>query len=289
MARKYFERTADKNISVVNMETGTTTAPPAIPVVCERIKHFREIRNMEQKELARLTGVTGNAISNWETGRARPDINLIPAICSALDITLYDLYAMDNPYKPYNKDEDNLISLYRNLTLPNRMVTKNLMTSLKEAQAASRVTEMKRFLIFSKPLAAGIGDPAEFEGTGKTVYLYTGNGEHRYNIEKSSFIFTINGDSMEPEYKNGDMVLVQKTTDKTELAKGDIGAFIVGNEMYIKAWYPDGLHSLNPKYAPLRFAEPVYIIGKVIGKVDTEDFATAEDIDKYERMTGVKS
>ena len=34
---------------------------------------------MEQKALAKAIGVTGNAISNWENGRARPDVNLIPA------------------------------------------------------------------------------------------------------------------------------------------------------------------------------------------------------------------
>ena len=70
------------------MKTGMPVSPPSIPVICERIRYFRELAGIEQKELGKRLGISPNTISNWETGRSRPDINLIPAICGALQVSL---------------------------------------------------------------------------------------------------------------------------------------------------------------------------------------------------------
>ena len=37
-----------------------------------------------------------NAVSSWETGRTRPDINLIPSICRELSITPYELLGIND-------------------------------------------------------------------------------------------------------------------------------------------------------------------------------------------------
>ncbi|MBR3268137.1 MAG: S24 family peptidase, partial [Oscillospiraceae bacterium] len=41
---------------------------------------------------------------------------------------------------------------------------------------------------------------------------------------------------MEPEFHNGDKVLVQRFPNFPQLEPGDIGAFITGNETYIKEY-----------------------------------------------------
>ena len=41
------------------------------------IREYRLQANMEQEELARICGLTGNSVSNWERGVSRPDLNLI--------------------------------------------------------------------------------------------------------------------------------------------------------------------------------------------------------------------
>ena len=51
-----------------------------LPAVCGRIRSLRERLGMEQKVLAARLGVTANAVSNWENGRSRPDLNLLPAL-----------------------------------------------------------------------------------------------------------------------------------------------------------------------------------------------------------------
>ena len=69
----------------------------------------------------------------------------------------------------------------------------------------------------------------------------------------------------------------------TTLHEGEIGAFIAGNETYIKEYRKDGLHSLNASYDVLRFAEDqaVYLIGKVLTVLDPEKIASASDIEKF--------
>ena len=78
------------------MKTGMPVSPPSIPVICERIRYFRELAGIEQKELGKKIGISPNTISNWETGRSRPDINLIPAICRALQVSLSELFGIES-------------------------------------------------------------------------------------------------------------------------------------------------------------------------------------------------
>ncbi len=61
---------------------------------------------MEQKVLAAMVDVTANAMSNWERGRARPDVNLLPNIYEALRITFYQLYGLDDSSVKYTTVEE---------------------------------------------------------------------------------------------------------------------------------------------------------------------------------------
>ena len=102
MPRRSIERSVPGTGNVIDMKTGKTVKKPALPVVCERVRFFRERMGIEQKELAKMIGVTGNAVSNWENGRGRPDLNLIPELCEALHITMYDLFGLKDPTEQYS-------------------------------------------------------------------------------------------------------------------------------------------------------------------------------------------
>ena len=64
---------------------------------------------------------------------------------------------------------------------------------------------------------------------------------------------------------------------------GEVGAFMVGNEFYIKEYEKDGLHSLHPNYPVMRFGEEesVYLIGRVLSIMDNEEIASQEDVDRF--------
>ena len=97
MTRRSIDRPAKGTPGIIDVKSGKTVTNPAIPVLCERIRFFREKADMEQKQLAKQIGITANAVSNWENGRGRPDINLLPDICRALNVSMYDLFDMDDP------------------------------------------------------------------------------------------------------------------------------------------------------------------------------------------------
>ena len=56
-----------------------------------RIRHFREIRGLNQKELATQIGVSNSRVSNWEQGINRPDADILSLLCQALDVSADEL------------------------------------------------------------------------------------------------------------------------------------------------------------------------------------------------------
>lgn len=70
---------------------------------------------------------------------------------------------------------------------------------------------------------------------------------------KADMAITIKGDSMQPKYNDGNIILVHK---QPCLENGQIGIFRLNNEGYIKEYHVDEdnkitLVSLNPKYPPI--------------------------------------
>lgn len=104
-------------------------------------------------------------------------------------------------------------------------------------------------------------------GTG--VYLDDNRTEplkikHTVIAERANYAVRVSGDSMTPEYCDGDIVLVE-TCPSVNI--GEIGIFVVDGEGYIKQFGGDKLISLNPKYADisLRNCESASCRGRVLG------------------------
>ncbi len=278
MARRNFNRPAAPAGNMIDMKTGKAPAKSDIPIICERIRHYRELLGIEQKELARLVDVTGNAVSNWENGRSRPDINLIPPLCDALHASLYELFGMDAPSSSFTTDEQLHIDNYRQLTRGHRFAVDRLTDALLTVQQSEAGPQLRRLPFFEKSLAAGIGDPTEFEAGAAPLFVYAEQISSRADC-----VFSVSGDSMEPAYHDGDRVLVERIPDAPELSEGETGAFIIGNETYIKNYAADGLHSLNPHYPVMRFQDEdaVYLIGRVLGVLDPSAVASDADAERY--------
>lgn len=83
---------------------------------------------------------------------------------------------------------------------------------------------------------------------------------------EADYALRINGDSMEPKYHSGDIVLIQ-SADTVE--EGELGIFVLDGSGYFKKYGGDHLISLNPKYSPimLKDFEDVSCCGRVVGKL----------------------
>ena len=267
MARRDFKTSTES--SIIDIVTKKNVCYDSRELLGERIRYYRKRAGYLQPALAIELGVTKNTISNWEAGRARPDPDNIVQLCHILDITPSQLLGFAGDL---SDRERSVIKMYRSLNGVNKSIIDTMLEQLLDAQAKAQrkrpnlIKLRKEF----KSLAAGIGDLSEYYEDGETIYV------HADAIDKHvDYVFTVNGDSMEPDFHSGDYVMVQ-IVSADDMKPGTIGAFQWDNELFIKEYGGDGLYSRNKQYSPMLFCESsnVYLIGKVIGILDQEAIAT---------------
>ena len=195
-----------------------------------------------------------------------------------MGITLYELFDIDDPTVRFTAREQELLRKYRDMSEGHKYAVDKLVDALTLSEGMDDRPEITELIYFIKTLAAGIGDPLEFEDEGTPIFLYSSE-----QVNNADYVFSVSGDSMEPEYHNEDMVLV-KSMGNCTVKYGDVCAFINGNRTYIKEYQKDGLHSFNPNYPLMTFTEDdaVFCIGKVVGILDQDsDIAKAKDVERY--------
>ena len=79
---------------------------------------------------------------------------------------------------------------------------------------------------------------------------------------RADCVFPVNGDSMEPDYHNGDLALIKLDPD---VPVGEVGLFVLEGKGYIKERGKKCLISLNPDYADIELNSSARCIGLVIG------------------------
>lgn len=64
-------------------------------ITADTIRRLRESRALTQRALAETVGVTGKAVSKWESGRGLPDISLVDPLAAALGVSVAELLTGD--------------------------------------------------------------------------------------------------------------------------------------------------------------------------------------------------
>ena len=236
----------------------------------ELIREYRRRKGLSQEQLGAVVHVKKNAVGAWEAGRSRPDVASIPALCRELEIPLRVFFGEAEPYDIYHLNER-----FSRLNAYNRQVILKQMDALYDLQS-HEARPQNLVCLYLNDLSAAAGPVS---------YLGESGGEMVYLIEDSETgqadeIIRVSGDSMEPTFHNGDLVLVQHTE---RIHEGEIGIFVNGDAGYIKEYQKDGLHSHNHRYPPIRFSEndSVQCIGRVIGVLQPEQWATPEEISEF--------
>lgn len=115
--------------------------------------------------------------------------------------------------------------------------------------------------LYDMPVSAGVG---EFLADATRIEDIVIPDDPR--TAEADFALRINGDSMEPKYHSGDILLIQ-SADIVE--EGELGIFVLDGSGYFKKYGGDHLISLNPQYPPimLKDFEDVSCCGRVVGKL----------------------
>lgn len=233
------------------------------------IKEVRKSKKLTQKKLAELTGFKQNTISNHENGNRQLDEKDIRIYAQALEVSPQYLFDLAKPSSIETTPTTSPIqSIYDKLEPPGQRKVITYAEKLRDEQEKRRKEKINEV---SEKIVQLYGydyyDHAASAGTGQ--YL---NDVRVERIElpvdvDADFVIPIKGDSMEPDYHDGDMVFIQTSVD---LNDGVIGVFNYNGEAYIKQLVIDTeqsyLHSLNPAYKdmPITPETDFRIIGEVV-------------------------
>ena len=227
------------------------------------------MKGITQEQLGELIGVAKTTITGYEKNR-EPSAAKVGEIADALEVDVNFLFQDEvkvlHENRATTEEMENLVKKYRSLDRHGKkMVDFTLQEewerSVKEKETTSKVATPTRILSYYYRLASA--------GTGQI--LFDRPPTKRIEIpdipeyRKADYAIGVNGDSMEPVYHDGDMLLV-KMSD--EIKVGEIGIFSLNGECYVKKLGKGELISLNPKYDNIPLNETAQCMGRVIEKLN---------------------
>ena len=237
--------------------------------ICQNLNSILKKRKITQKELCQQIGITESKLSYWLTkGKSIPSEYIVP-ICEYLNISpIFLLIGQEIDSKnqvTLSKEEIEFIKKYRYLSNKSKSEIRNTLNHLYEIEKRMETTKefatptvQVRHSIFK--VSAGVGEWLSDEKWNMITILDTPQAR------KATFALTIEGDSMMPDFENGDIVLVRQQ-DAVDI--GQICIYTIDGKGYIKKYGGDRLISLNDDYDDIIFKDyqDIHCKGLVIGKV----------------------
>ena len=231
-----------------------------------QIKTFRKSAGFTQDELAKRLNTTKQTISRYEKGDRKANQDMLFELCDIFGVSIDDFFpsqneALQSPTAPQIQtiyDELNPSRQVKVLNYAKRQLNEQKNEEETKENEVSEVIQLYSYDYYDHPASAGTGQ-----------YL---NDVRVERIElpvdiDADFVIPIKGDSMEPDYHDGDLVFIQTSVD---LNNGVIGVFNYNGDAYIKQLVIDKeqayLHSLNPAYKdmPITPETDFRIIGEVV-------------------------
>lgn len=260
----------------------------------EKIRAMIDESNLTQKAFAEKAGIrptTLNSILKNDTKNIKLDT--LRGICEAFGVTLD--YLMDDTVVDKEEGkywdlvltgpEGRLITNYRRLDAHGRRIVDIIVdeeVSRVElvAEEKAKKKAVRSLRVIDNPLVEGelvqyvpfrVSVQKASAGTGVALYPDDFITEYVADFlidEEAEFGIPVYGDSMEPQFVDGEILVVGKDLPRV----GEVGVFIMEGEGYVKVRGDKTLISLNEKYDPIPMDESIRCVGKVIGSLDPEVF-----------------
>lgn len=230
----------------------------------EMIDYFRKQNDLTLEELGEKLGKTKSAMSRWIGGDRSPMVTDLVRLSEIFntDITTLVFGVETQTTKPSRKIDvqtQELVNVIKKLNT----IEKSKTIAFAQHLIDNRVSNIKLFPVQTvEAVAAGIGYSY---GNNETVTYYTS----RDDLKHYDIASLVSGDSMEPDIKNGDIILIQKDTP---FISGQLYAVDYDEKSYVKKVYfeKDNLRlvSTNEKYndilIPLNTDNYLNIVGQVV-------------------------
>ncbi|HEL1618620.1 TPA: LexA family transcriptional regulator [Streptococcus suis] len=215
------------------------------------LKKRRLEKDLSQVEIAEILGINKSSYSSWESGRAKPNQKNLAALADILDVDI-----------TYFESEYNIVNNYLQLTPENQVRAEEYVEELLLSEQTSNVTPLFSVQVLADiQLSAGLGEGFFDEFETETVY----SDEEQYGYDIAAWI---EGDSMEPVYKSGEVALIRSNGFDYD---GAVYALSWNDSVYIKKLYRDEdgfrMVSLNKDYPEkfIPYEDEPRIVGLVVG------------------------
>ena len=227
------------------------------------LKTKRLEKRLTLEQVGEIVGVGKSTVRKWENGMIENmGRDKIVALSKALDISPLDILGIDKPQESTTKQI--LDSVFSKLEEPRQ--DKVVAYAKSELDDQNKVTEIadyqteKEYPYYDDAVSAGTG---QYIGISQreTITL---------PVEfDADYVVPVDGDSMEPEYHDGDYIFIESTVN---LNDGEIGVFELYGDTYVKQLILEDdhayLHSLNKKYKDMLVdADSDFrVLGRVVGR-----------------------
>lgn len=248
--------------------------------IVQNIEKIAKNQGLTLTEIERRCGFSKSSIRKWSENI--PNIQKVISVSEILNVSLdFLIFGSETFNSSLTKDESSLLVAYNSVDELSKALIMERAAVLAELEAAkkkdtvkiplkqsSKQTETEEITepeyislpFLALPASAGVGEYLH-EDTTSYIKVPATN-----LTQRSSFALRVHGDSMEPDYFDGDIVLVDADAD---VNVGDVGIFIVNGEGFIKQRGKGRLISLNNKYKDIRISADDTCVckGKVIGSL----------------------
>ncbi len=262
-----------------------------------RIKQLKSEKKITNERLSELTGIPLGTLSKIMAGISdSPKLSNMVLISEALGCTL-DYIVSGTPVNTnnytLNADEIQLIENYRMLdvcgkdivsVVAHKEATRGVTAVKADRVAKKQEAELERTATILQMPQFASAKPASADFARRTVLLYdlpvsAGPGVYlddsateeisipdNEKTADTDFALRISGNSMEPKYHDGDVLLVENA-ESVEI--GELGIFILDGNGYFKKYGGDRLISLNAEYGDILLRDYVETVccGRVVGKL----------------------
>lgn len=255
-------------------------------MIKDKLHEIRERTGMNKKEFAEYIGVKYTTYNNYETGAREPDSDFLIMISRKFNVSADFILGLQEDKEilysyELKSSEYEHIEKYRNLDLYGKetvdLIIERETERVKQLQSTktplgsptATIIEIQprpvtnvRLTEYFHSASAGVG-----------VFILGNESTEKISVpatpenEIVDYVIKVSGNSMEPDYHDGDNVMVSQ---KLEMNHGDVGIFVVNGNAYIKEYGETELISRNPDADNIRISDydNIVCMGKVVGKLE---------------------
>ena len=237
----------------------------------EKIRSLKAQKGLTGQELSEKSGIPLGTLTKLLSGAIEePKLSTAISLCEALGTSLGAM--LGDSSATAASDESRLLADYRACDDYGKALIRKIAEMECGRTADSESAEESKTVrsasaedsavitlpLYLMPVSAGTGTILD-SGGHETIDVRA-----TFSTEQADFALRVSGNSMEPRFRDGDIVLVHQ---QNTLLFGELGIFVADGKGYFKRYMGDRLHSLNPEYPDIplcRFSD-FLCCGKVVG------------------------